>query len=191
MESELESESIIKPVIDVFTAIADFWNEHDLLKVIVILTLVAGIGLWVYIATANVDGTTGWRGECVDCPRGTFSSGTGSTVCTECAPGTYSDEEGASECKKCPGDTFTTRAGATECTDCGDNQVATAEKTGCQPCPPGFFVNIESGECAICEKRTYNDAFDSGECIPCGEGKSTRYDGATTVDMCIDENIIN
>jgi hypothetical protein len=184
------NESDVRKSTGIITSIKDFWDEHDILKIIVIFTVMAGIILWVYIASVNIDGTTGWGGECVECPAGTFTSDKGSIVCTECKPGTYSNVEGATECKQCEGDTFNITGGATECMECGGNTIATADKTGCQPCPPGSYIDPLTDICTICQKGTYNDEYDGFACTECGSGKTTRYDGANIQDLCIENKFI-
>ena len=44
--------------------------------------------------------------------------------------------------------------------------------------------DANSGNCVICPSGTYSDTTDATSCIPCPEGKNTRYEGTSNANLC-------
>lgn len=166
------------------TALKDFWEQRPVFRIVIVLTILVTISLVAFLATYDINGTTGWFGSCVSCPVGSFVDGEGQVLCTECSPGTYAPYEGMQECLKCPDTQFSYEAGQDRCLQCPGDQVSNVDFTGCQVCPPGKYTNSE-GECVECEVGSYNTEYGAEQCERCPSGFTTRDSGASTSDACV------
>ena len=52
------------------------------------------------------------------------------------------------------------------------------------PCIPGTYYDNMTGECAKCERGTYQNGTAQTICEQCPAGMSTESDGAKTLDEC-------
>ena len=97
----------------------------------------------------------GWyratNGNCILCPRGTYSNTTEASSCTKCASGRYRDTLGGEtddDCKLCPVSRYGQSTGlkTSLCTAaCPKGKYSTTEglinPSGCDVCPIGYFSN--------------------------------------------------
>ena len=126
---------------------------------------------------------------CKICPKGTYSSTTGSADCTECEVGWYGIYEGATSnatCYVCPRGSWSSEPGSSECKLCPDGKTqndttgATSEAQACKTCDPGkFLMNMECHNCTV-----------GSECESCSSPRTVWNGTACTCPgtYCLPEN---
>ena len=131
---------------------------------------------------------------CTNCPAGTASPTAGASdaaACESCAAGKYATARagGASECELCPAGSYSETAASSKdaCLSCPSGQQLNSENSGCEDCPPGYFIDTEGDSaCLPCGSGMYTLSAASASCFACGAGKSSEATTATTADTCVD-----
>lgn len=108
-------------------------------------------------------------GECTPCAPGTFANVSGLESCYPCERNTYSDVEGLDRCKTCPGGTST---------------FGKIGQTKCEPCQPGTYLNMTTGDCMPCPVGTSTNQERSNNCIPCNSEPGAKYQDEEGQRMC-------
>ncbi|CAD6196232.1 unnamed protein product [Caenorhabditis auriculariae] len=111
---------------------------------------------------------------CVPCAPGTFHSSL-TTKCELCPIGEYQPLTARAECFKCPAGQITASEGATSENECKAN------------CPPGHQFDAATSGCVACGFGYFQPVGGSFACLPCGIGKTTLTDRATSEEECRDE----
>ena len=123
----------------------------------------------ICLAGTYVSGTS-----CVDCPTGTYSSGSNADSCLDCPSGTFSSTTGASQCLPCPSEEstngncnasgfwctvdWTPSSDGTNCTKCADGTYSNGSNRSCEQCPTG---------CKTCKG---NNLTGGADCLSCKDG---------------------
>uniref|UniRef100_A0A8R1HK39 Sushi, von Willebrand factor type A, EGF and pentraxin domain-containing protein 1 n=1 Tax=Caenorhabditis japonica TaxID=281687 RepID=A0A8R1HK39_CAEJA len=114
------------------------------------------------------------RDLCVPCAPGTYhSAATGN--CEMCPIGEYQPLTARTDCFKCEAEQITASEGAISEGECKDN------------CPAGHQYDSLTSGCVSCGYGYYQPSSGSFDCIPCGIGKTTMSETATSEDECRDE----
>jgi Tyrosine-protein kinase ephrin type A/B receptor-like len=137
--------------------------------------------------------------ECIECPRGTYSTEARSTKCTQVPPGQLvnSDRTGGLPCQagyyapniegpatvegygartptrlsECTvcPPNMYAKAGQDRCDRCPDGTEVSASKDGCAPCQANYFKGSTTPVCTACPADTYS-AEKASVCVSCPRG---------------------
>ena len=123
---------------------------------------------------------------CASCPAGSFSSTIGSTVCASCPAGSFSSTVGSTVCASCPAGSFSSVIGSTVCASCPAGTFSnTTGSTVCTSCPAGSFSNIiGSTACASCPAGSFSSTTGSTVCASCPAGTYSNTTGSTVCRSC-------
>jgi hypothetical protein len=123
---------------------------------------------------SNANANTGYGATaCVNCPAGTYQSGTGSPTCPLCAPG-FTSTRGQSACSSCAPGTF----------------VNTTGPITCIAAPPGSYAQSTSDTSGIstsypCPYGSYSEVQGASSCTSCPVGTSTKITGSVSLADCV------
>jgi hypothetical protein len=126
--------------------------------------------------------------KCINCQAGLFTS-SGSSVCSKCAKGRYSAGS-ASACVNCPLGTYLNAEGSTSYHDCLSCQPGfySNDVNGagiCTKCEAGkFSLGYNETTCTACGPGFYSNIEAQSKCNACPTGKSTKMQGAMSIDKC-------
>ena len=157
-------------------------------------------------AVGTYSNSTG-RSKCLHCPAGFSTAKPGSdsaascvcgegfgmidshgvATCIACPKGSYKQHIGNQSCLLCPVGTFSEDSGLSCCTDC--NLYSTTTTTGSISmgmclCNPGYYLDIESGDCLPCPVSTFKQGYGSGPCSACPNTFTTDSAAAASLDSC-------
>lgn len=133
-----------------------------------------------YIDDACPIGTSIFRGGCLPCRAGTFTSAKNSLTCLPCPIGTFSDVQSGfcqpcqsgtyaceGRCISCSPGTFSAMPKSSMCLDCAAGTFSVGGASTCPPCPNGTFSDNAASSCTLCPAGTYSNGVD---CIECQAG---------------------
>ena len=153
----------------------------------------------------------GTSDECVPCPAGTNSDGSGSTcttcpagqylqgeTCRDCVAGAYSSTVSQSACTACPAGSYSALARASSSSVCTNCSAGTYQPTpgaisvsNCTACPSGTYL-VDQGaasplQCVRCDAGKYSRtvaASSSSTCQICVAGTFSTGQGSTDISNC-------
>ncbi|XP_028404268.1 receptor tyrosine-protein kinase let-23-like isoform X2 [Dendronephthya gigantea] len=131
---------------------------------------------------------------CLSCPDGTLTYGRRgaeslSSCLQACSPGKRYNST-SERCEACEKNTYQPLVGQTFCTACPNNTVT--EKTGntkkedcVEYCSEGTFYSLESRNCELCPKNTFQPGKGQFKCISCESDRITTSNGSKIEANCI------
>jgi hypothetical protein len=137
--------------------------------------------------------------KCTACAAGTFKAGLGDKTsysdrnepCSQCPAGTYSSTTGSTVCQNCTTHSTqvhsTSPIGSTSVTSCtcnsGYDKVGTNPFT-CQPAPCAAGSTGPAGSCSPCVAGKYKAVTGSAPCDNCAAGKFSAVTGQSSSGTC-------
>jgi N-acetylneuraminic acid mutarotase len=156
-------------------------------------------------------------GECIMCPKGTYSDLNESVVCKTCENGKYNGREGATNCSICeagktsiagaPVDGTPTIVSCTEdcpagrykpkllfswaCEECLPGQYSGIGQETCSSCAPGKYSGRAAEACVKCRVGKHASTQNAAACTYCPSGKFAPQEGLAECEQCPEQTYIS
>ncbi|TFK25236.1 hypothetical protein FA15DRAFT_687150 [Coprinopsis marcescibilis] len=130
-------------------------------------------------------GTYLTKGQCVNCPAGTFSKEYGRSSCEPARPGYYVPTAGAKQESACQPGTYSQAAKATKCDSCPAGFMCPSSNMHSpQQCSPGRYSTGGVANCPLCPAGSFNNIHKATGCCLCPAGWFLAHGGNTNCQLC-------